>query len=76
MKAILGILPPPPRFPVAALSPPEPWAPGEGAKSQVIWEGFRAEGQEQQRMGPGQAREPAHIWRADAKASGSWQLVR
>lgn len=62
---------------VAALSSPKPWAPGEGAQKPGHLGGLPSRGAgEQQRMGPGQAREQMHIWRADAKASGSWQLVR
>lgn len=59
------------------LGPLKPWAPGETAKSQV-WEGFLEEkARKEKRNGgrPGQG-EKGHIWRTDAPASGSWQLVR
>lgn len=77
-KAILAT-PPPPPISTAALSPPKPGAPGEVAQSQFFWEGFLEEEQvgKEKRNGAraGQGGK-AHIWRTDAKASGSWKLVR
>lgn len=64
---------------MAALSPPKPWAPGEVAKSQFIWEGFLEEeqvGKEKRNGGRAGQGEKANIWRTNAKASGSWKLVR
>ena len=63
---------------MAALTPPKPCTPGEVAKSQFIWEGFLEEEQVGKKRSGARADwgEKAHIWGTDAKASGSWQLVR
>lgn len=59
---------------MAALNPPKPWAPGEAAKSQVIWEGFLEEEQagKEKRNGARPGRKGSHL---ENRCPGLWLLA-